>query len=267
MNTFRITKIKDSVYGVLDEIEASFYIVKGSEKTAVIDTGMSPGKNILPVVRSLTDQPLFLVLTHAHPDHFYHMGEFDEVYLCHEELKLEDPSVTDLLKEKNLNLADTGNIRTGDVLSLGDRSLEVFEVPGHSPGSVVFYDAADKLLFTGDALGSGSGSWMHIPGALTLDVYLESLKALQKWLVLQGGDMRFCCGHDRQKFESLVMPGYNPVSLGQLADLIDLVDGVIQGEIVGRESSVEIGAGLDPVFYASYGRAELQYLPEKIHRK
>ena len=51
--------------------------------------------------------------------------------------------------------------------------MRVLEVPGHTPGSVAFYDEKRNLLFTGDAIGSGIGVWMIVPGGLTLSEYLS----------------------------------------------------------------------------------------------
>ena len=44
----------------------------------------------------------------------------------------------------------------GDVISFGHTQLEVIHVPGHSPGSMVFYCKEDNCLFTGDVLFQGS---------------------------------------------------------------------------------------------------------------
>ena len=44
----------------------------------------------------------------------------------------------------------------GDVISFGNTQLEVIHVPGHSPGSMVFYSKEDNCLFTGDVLFQGS---------------------------------------------------------------------------------------------------------------
>ena len=49
-----------------------------------------------------------------------------------------------------------GYLSHGDKVKFGQSELEVIHVPGHSPGSVVFYSAADKCLFTGDTLFQGS---------------------------------------------------------------------------------------------------------------
>ena len=72
MQEFRTTRIASGVYSILDAGDSSFYVVEGTDRAAVIDTGITPGGRIMPVVRSLTDKPLVLVITHAHIDHMHH---------------------------------------------------------------------------------------------------------------------------------------------------------------------------------------------------
>ena len=52
--------------------------------------------------------------------------------------------------------------------------------------------------------------------------------------------------------------------MGLLADLIELVDKIIRGEIIGRDSNADKVFSLEPVRYACFGRAEIQYLESKI---
>jgi hydroxyacylglutathione hydrolase len=47
-------------------------------------------------------------------------------------------------------------VEEGEVLELAGRRLEVLLVPGHTPGHVVFFDRAARLLIGGDALFAGS---------------------------------------------------------------------------------------------------------------
>ena len=101
MEGFQVTEIGEKIYCILDAGNSSFYVVEGEEKAAVIDTGITAGTKILPVIRELTDKPLLLVITHAHPDHMYHMDEFDEVYMCHDEKKM-DPETLDSGKIKTV---------------------------------------------------------------------------------------------------------------------------------------------------------------------
>ena len=137
-------------------------------------------------------------------------------------------------------------------------------MPGHTPGSVVVLDERSNRLFTGDAIGSGYGVWMQTPTAIPLETYYESLVHLLKWLVDRGGRMSFHGGHRYQMFQSTHVPSFNPPSLGLLCDLIDLVDQIVHGKIVGRISNVDNIMELEPVLYAAYGRAEIQYKASNI---
>ncbi|MDO4779638.1 MAG: MBL fold metallo-hydrolase [Bacteroides sp.] len=47
-------------------------------------------------------------------------------------------------------------LHDGDIISFGNTTLEAIHVPGHSPGSLVFYSAKDKCMFSGDVLFQGS---------------------------------------------------------------------------------------------------------------
>lgn len=265
MANFRINQIAPRTYRILDEGESSFYVVEGDEIAAVIDTGITPGERILPEIRTLTDKPLILVLTHAHIDHMHHMDEFETVYMCHDELKMPEEVIEFMSAGKRLQLERTLDIRTGSTIDLGGETLEICQISGHTPGSVAVLAKNRNLLFTGDAIGSGYGVWLQVPGAVSLEEYYESLVHFLKWLAERGGRMKFFGGHHMQQFQSAYVVGYNPLSLGLLADLIDLVDQVIKGEIVGRDSNADKVFTLEPTRYASFGRAELQYLDSRIH--
>ena len=265
-SNFRVTQVGEKVFSILDAGNSSFYVVIGDDRAAVIDTGITPNECILPVIKELTDKPLILLITHAHVDHFYHMDEFQTVYMSHREFLMPDAFLTEMMAGKSLKLRETVDIRSGDVIDLGDNAIEVFEVPGHTPGSVVFLEKRENNLFTGDAIGSGCGVWMQVPGAVSLEEYLESLLNLQRWLVDRGGRMVFRGGHANQMFMSALIPNYNPITLGYVGDMIDLVEGVVRGTIAGRPSNADKIMELEPPLYASFGRAELQYMSSRIHR-
>lgn len=266
MEGFQVTEIGKKIYCILDAGNSSFYVVEGEEKAAVIDTGITAGTKILPVIRELTDKPLLLVITHAHPDHMYHMDEFDEVYMCHDEKKMDPETLVMLTAGKLKPWEEIHDIRTDSVIPLGGTELAVCQTPGHTPGSVVVLETKQNYLFTGDAIGSGCGVWMQVPGGTSLEEYYDGLVGLMVWLVKRGGRMKFFGGHHTQVFESTAHPVYNPLSLGVLADLIDLVDQVIHGENLGRPSNAK-PFSKEQVRYASYGRAEMQYCASQIHRK
>lgn len=69
-------------------------------------------------------------------------------------------------------------LRTGDTMPAGDRSLAVIETPGHTAGHVVFHDAANKVLFSGDHLLpriTPSVGFEMVPARSPLRDYLASL--------------------------------------------------------------------------------------------
>ncbi|RXS75661.1 MBL fold metallo-hydrolase [Blautia faecicola] len=260
MEGFEVTKIGKHIFCILDAGNSSFYMIEGDEKAAVIDTGITTDKKILPLLRELTDKPLLLVATHAHLDHIYHMDEFEEVYMCHDEKKIDATTLRTLTVGRLKPWDEIHDIHTGSVIFLGGTELRICQVPGHTPGSVVILEARENYLFTGDAIGSGCGVWMQVPGSTDLKTYYDSLIHLMHWLVDNGGRMKFFGGHHMQAFESVAHPVYNPLGLGVLADLIDLVAQVLSGEIQGRPSNVSRAFTQEPLLYASYGRAEMQYL-------
>lgn len=261
---FDIVKIRPNVWRLWDAEKDSFYLVEGDEKAALIDTGITVGAKIMPILRSLTDKPIELILTHAHIDHFHHMDEFDTVYMSHEELKLGEQILRDMMAGKDLDLANTIHISTGDTVELGGCTLEICHIPGHTPGSVAVYDARDKILFTGDAIGSGCGVWMQLPGSSSLKEYEQSLLSFMGWILGKGGDMDFWGGHCNQSWESRQVPGFNPLSMGLLADLIDLTRKVSRGEITGEYVELDPNLRNREARYAAWGRAEMLYDPDNL---
>ena len=186
--------------------------------------------------------------------------------MFHDEKKMDPETLVMLTAGKLKPWEEIHDIRTDSVIPLGGTELAVCQTPGHTPGSVVVLETKQNYLFTGDAIGSGCGVWMQVPGGTSLEEYYDGLVGLMAWLVKKGGRMKFFGGHHTQVFESTAHPVYNPLSLGVLADLIDLVDQVIHGENLGRPSNAK-PFSKEQVRYASYGRAEMQYCASRIHRK
>lgn len=264
MALFESRKIREGVYCILDKDEDSFYLIEGDRFAAVIDTGITEGEKIVPVLRQHTDKPLVLILTHAHIDHMHHMDEFDTVYMCHDELTMPRDWLISHMAGKELDLEATIHIDTGSKIDLGGRVLEIFKVPGHTPGSVAVYDAKEDIVFTGDAIGSGCGVWMQLIGCTSLVEYENSLRQFLLWLLEHGGKMEFWSGHCTQYSQSKKIPEYNPVSVGLLADLIDLVRKVIDGDIVGDVIDLPPHVRVREARYAAYGRAEMLYNPDNV---
>jgi glyoxylase-like metal-dependent hydrolase (beta-lactamase superfamily II) len=49
----------------------------------------------------------------------------------------------------------TGWLEHGDRIDLGERMLEIFHTPGHSPGGISFLDREARAFFVGDLIYLG----------------------------------------------------------------------------------------------------------------
>ena len=65
----------------------------------------------------------------------------------------------------------------GDVFNLGNRTLEIIETPGHSPGSVSILDREHRWLFTGDTCCQAD-VLLQIEYSQSPEVYLKSINKL-----------------------------------------------------------------------------------------
>ncbi len=82
-------------------------------------------------------------------------------------------------------------LKEGDVVDVGGLHFEVIEAPGHSPGSVVFFNRDNKFALMGDVLFQNSVGRSDIPGG-NHETLINSIKT--KILPL-GDDVQFLPGH------------------------------------------------------------------------
>lgn len=116
-------------------------------------------------------QAKYLIHTHAHIDHVGDMGRLRELTSASALLHAADlPLYRTLpLQARWIGLGyvppvveTDGELRDGDLLTLGSLRCRVLHTPGHTPGSVSFEtsDGAKTMLLTGDTLFAGSiGRW------------------------------------------------------------------------------------------------------------
>jgi glyoxylase-like metal-dependent hydrolase (beta-lactamase superfamily II) len=195
---FSIKKIADNVWRIDDHGGDNMYLVVGDDKALVIDAGTGVA-DVAACVRSITCLPVMVVNTHGHPDHCGSDYQFKEVYahqsdfnmiqsFCNENFhkgalkRAEEasPELSSLFAHdtSNFKMPELLPIQQGFMFDLGNRNLEVIEVPGHTQGSVCLLDAKNKLLFTGD--NNNSLVWLFLKDCLPLEIYLQTLQALQQ---------------------------------------------------------------------------------------
>jgi glyoxylase-like metal-dependent hydrolase (beta-lactamase superfamily II) len=79
----------------------------------------------------------------------------------------------------------------GQVLHLGHNDLEVRHSPGHTPGHVVFYCAAARVVFCGDLIFQGSVGRTDLPGG----DYETLIRSIQEQILPLPDTTRLLSGH------------------------------------------------------------------------
>jgi hydroxyacylglutathione hydrolase len=82
-------------------------------------------------------------------------------------------------------------LKGGQFLSLGEQQFEVRHCPGHTPGHVVFYCAADKVMFCGDVIFWGSIGRTDLPGG----DYATLMHSIKTQILTLPDDTRLLSGH------------------------------------------------------------------------
>jgi hydroxyacylglutathione hydrolase len=137
---------------------------EASKAGAVVDPG-GEVPAILDAIRESGVRIEKILLTHGHIDHAGGAAELREKL----DVPIEGPHPEDLFLLENLaqsgaqyGMADARPVtpdrwlKEGDEVRVGDLAFSVHETPGHTPGSVVFFNAQNRFALVGDVLFRGS---------------------------------------------------------------------------------------------------------------
>lgn len=176
-----ITQLNEGLWVVETTDMTTMYIVEGSERAMLIDTG-TKCDSLDVIIGKITSKPLDVVITHAHPDHAGNIKFFKEIYL--------HPADT-VLMPKGYD-GKVNFLKDGEIFDLGDRKLVVSYLPGHTPGSIALLDYEAGYCFTGDTFGSGL-VWLQLRPFSSMQTYINSC---EKMLELMGDKIdKVYCGH------------------------------------------------------------------------
>lgn len=262
---FKIKKINENVWRIADGQIDNIYLIAGSDSALLIDTGVGPA-NLKDFVKSITHLPLIVINTHSHPDHSGSNNQFSKVHAHPDDFNMlrffgtnamrsstiKNMVPDQLLDSIKFSVADTtyypvlAPVKDGHTFDLGGRLIEVIHVPGHTPGSICLLDHKDKVLYTGD--NDNTLVWLHPQDALPLDIYLQSLKKLQK----------------REKEFTTLFPGHgDAIEKSFIQDQIECAEQIIAGKCTGKPYDSFVGKGV----VCKYKRAQIVYDPAKLKAK
>jgi glyoxylase-like metal-dependent hydrolase (beta-lactamase superfamily II) len=228
------------------------YLIEGSERAILFDTGMGRG-DLAGVVRSLTSLPVDVALTHGNRDHFLQVDRFPDraVYMSAKDITRMPPALV---------TAKYKWVKDGDVLDLGGgRRFVVAEVPGHSLGSVLYIDMANKVAIIGDAISSGSMVYMFSPTCAALDEYLAGLKKLEVRVSALDG-LTLLVGHHYQ--ERTPLEGRAGKQL--ITDMRTAAEKVLRGELAGTPARTGRDGRVTELAQLTVGLAGLWYNPKNL---
>jgi hydroxyacylglutathione hydrolase len=138
--------------------DSNAYLIDARRKT-LVDAGM----NSVRVLREIRDGLDLIILTHCHYDHIGAVPGIVEVtgasVAMHEKdlalLRSDGADVSAMFGAPRPEFDVDIVLDDGEIIDLGDTSLQVIPTPGHTPGSICLYDRGTKGLFTGDTVFEG----------------------------------------------------------------------------------------------------------------
>ena len=145
-----------------------FFLLKGTEKALLIDTGMTV-RHARKMAEALTGLPVMLLNTHADADHTGCNEAFESFYMHPDD-------------EAHYRASGKGGrlipARDGDEIDLGNRKLRIIHLPGHTPGSIAVLDVSRRVLISGDPIQEHGRIFMF--GAhRNMTEYIASLERLE----------------------------------------------------------------------------------------
>ena len=179
-----MTQVHQLTYGPF--AENTYLITDADDNALVIDPGMyDPQENthFFEYLNQKKIKPSRLLLTHAHLDHVFGVNWVHKQYNLVPEVHQEDKIVYDTavavatgygLNMQPLVAAKVG-LAEGDIIELGSAKLSILHAPGHSPGSVCFYNAEEGYVIGGDVLFQGSIGRTDLPGG-DFDTLINSIR-------------------------------------------------------------------------------------------
>ncbi|MBI5553841.1 MAG: MBL fold metallo-hydrolase [Candidatus Diapherotrites archaeon] len=193
-----VSEIFPGVFRFVHPPSANVYLLKGTSRNVLIDCGLQKHAPLLS--QELVSRRIFptdvseIWFTHAHADHIGGAVLFPKSRKRMHALdggmvneKRGDFTYSPAFREEFFLFIDSF-FEEGQILSCPPFSLKVIFSPGHTAGSVCFWDEQNGLLFSGDTLFKGTvGRWDLLSGNKSaLRESVEKLSKLKFSLLLPG---------------------------------------------------------------------------------
>ncbi len=184
---YDVEAIGDGSYRIAEGVIFGSYLLVGDERALLIDSGAGVG-DLRGLIDGLVDVPVTLLASHAHWDHVGNAAQFDDVVADERERdgdrlvpsglaygpadwvadwEAAGNSFPDGFDPRTFDVEPTtgvGTVSPGETIDIGGRELELFHVPGHSPGQLAVLDREAAVLYGADVVHNGHGLYVHFEG-------------------------------------------------------------------------------------------------------
>jgi glyoxylase-like metal-dependent hydrolase (beta-lactamase superfamily II) len=165
IQTFTFNPFQENTYILFDE----------TKECVIIDPGCYDEQERMELADFIEINkliPVRLINTHCHIDHVVGNKFVAEKYNLKLEINKHDlttlHSLMMVATKYNLIAEPSPEpaafLDEGNVVKFGTSALEIVFTPGHSPGSITFYNKAQKIMIAGDVLFYGSVGRTDLPG-------------------------------------------------------------------------------------------------------
>ncbi len=155
--------------------ENTYVLFDETKECIIFDPGCNDDQERAELVDFIENKglkPVRLINTHCHIDHVLGNKFVAEKYNLGLEINELDKPVLDYMMmaaqmygiPAEPSPAPSSYLNEGDVVGFGNSTLEIVFTPGHSPGSITFYNKEQKIMIVGDVLFYGSIGRTDLPG-------------------------------------------------------------------------------------------------------
>ena len=152
--------IKKFVFNPFDE-NTYLLIDSATHEAAVVDPGMFTEKDLRVFDEYVQAHNITIINTHMHVDHCFGDNYVHEKYGSQIAAHTDDDFFAAAMEQQAARFGMVRHMRPvtidrpladGDTIRIGQSTLQVLHVPGHSPGGIALYDKEDGWVISGDSL-------------------------------------------------------------------------------------------------------------------
>jgi glyoxylase-like metal-dependent hydrolase (beta-lactamase superfamily II) len=197
---FEVYQVAEGVKAIYEPFqwqEVISYLIEGEDKALLFDTGNGIA-DIHALVKRLTHKPISVLNSHSHYDHVGGNHAFEKIYglnthftaarqagqpnsnigieVSEQALCKKPPAGVTPETHIGRPYTITHKLTDGAIIGLGNRTLEIMHIPGHTPDAIALLDRKAGLMWTGDSFYLGP-IWLYAPET-NLSDYKNSIEKL-----------------------------------------------------------------------------------------